>query len=204
MIRSDSEIKLRTVSIEDTDTLLSIYRPYVENATVTMEYDAPTHEEFAGRIRDTSGEYPYLVCERDGNIVGYAYAHRYKQRYGYRFCAELSVYVSLNCRRSGLGSRMYGALIELMQKMGYLNLYGLVTDPNPASFGLHRSLGFKESGREHIAGYKFGDWHDVVLFERIIGEHNSEDDMSKWRDCPRRFDELLPNEVEDILSKYSN
>ena len=182
--------------------MLAISRPYVEHATVTLEHDVPTLDEFCGRIREVSEEFPWLVCEMDGVIVGYAYAHRYKVRFGYRFCAELSVYIDENCRAMGLGRRLYGALIELLTRMGYKNLYGIVTDPNPASFALHEAMGFFESGREHLAGNKFGDWHDVVHFERIIGPHEVTADPAHWRDCPKSFDEL-GQAADEILQHFS-
>ncbi|MBE6613200.1 MAG: N-acetyltransferase [Ruminococcaceae bacterium] len=198
---SAHRILLRRADLSDAPALVEIYRPYVEHTTVTLEYDVPTVEEFAGRIREFTADFPYLVCEVDGRIVGYAYAHRYKARFGYRFAAELSVYLDGNHRGKGLGRRLYGALIELLTHMGYKNLYGIVTDPNPPSFALHTAMGFREAGREHFAGCKFGQWRDVVLFERIIGEHEPCADESGWRSCPRRFDEL-GSAADEILRKY--
>lgn len=200
MVINMNNIRLRIASAADAGVLSEIYRPYVEGSSVTLEYDPPTAEEFAGRIADITGEFPYLICELDGKAVGYAYAHRYKQRFGYRFCAELSVYIDGSYRGRGLGRRLYGALIELMSLMGYLNLYGVVTDPNPASFALHREFGFYETGREHSAGVKFGEWHDVVIFEKLIGNH----DRLGERDCPLRFDRIPPETVRDILDKFEN
>ena len=177
-------VVLRRAALTDAAALLEIYRPYVENTSVTLEYDVPAVEEFAGRI------------------PGYAYAHRYKVRFGYRFCAELSVYLREDMRGHGLGRRLYGALIELLTMMGYKNLYGIVTNPNPPSFALHEAMGFRETGREHLAGFKRGEWRDVVLFERHIGEHENAADTAHWRDCPLRFDEL--GEAADaVLKKYA-
>jgi phosphinothricin acetyltransferase len=195
-------ILLRRAAVSDAAALLEIYRPYVENTSVTLEYDVPTVEEFAGRIREFTEDFPYLVCEVDGEIAGYAYAHRYKVRFGYRFCAELSVYIREDIRGKGLGRRLYGALIELLAMMGYKNLYGIVTNPNPPSFALHTAMGFRETGREHLAGFKRGEWRDVVLFERHIGGHENTADTAHWRDRPLRFDEL--GEAADaVLEKYA-
>lgn len=199
---SQHSIRLRRAELSDAAKLTEIYRPYVERSSFTLEYDVPSVPEFTGRIREFTADFPYLVCEVDGVIVGYAYAHRYKARFGYRYCAELSVYLDTAYRGNGLGRRLYGALIELLTAMGYKNLYGIVTDPNPASFALHAAMGFRETGREHHAGYKFGEWHDVVLFERMIGTHELCTDEAAWRSCPRRFDEL-GDEAGTILRKYS-
>lgn len=192
-------ILLRTVTPTDAGRLAEIYRPYVEGHSVTLEYDAPDAAEFERRIADIAGEFPYLAAVEDDRIIGYAYAHRYKQRYGYRFCAELSVYLEAGHGGKGLGRRLYGALIELCAMLGYKNLYGIVTDPNPSSFALHKHFGFTEAGREHLAGYKFGEWHDVVLFERIISPHESCADAASWRDAPLRFDALDAADIAAVL-----
>ena len=188
---------LRQVRESDAAALSEIYRPYVENNTATLEYDPPSAEEFADRIREISAEFPYIVCEYDGETVGYAYAHRYKARFGYRFCAELSVYIREDYRRLGLGKRMYRALIELLTRMGYTNLYGTVTDPNPGSFALHLEFGFYETGREHSAGVKFGEWHDVVIFEKLVGTHER---LADFRERPLTIGEL-GGEYAALLSR---
>lgn len=196
------KISLRSASVDDTDTLLAIYRPYVEHSSATLEDDVPTREEFAERIRGTLAEFPYIVCEKDGKVIGYAYAHKYKQRIGYRFCAELSVYVAEDCRGAGVGRRLYGALIELLENMRYTNLYGIVTDPNPGSFALHAAFGFRETGREHLSGVKFGEWHDVVLFEKLIAQH--EPLTADPHRMPLRISEIGQDKFAEILAKYGN
>jgi L-amino acid N-acyltransferase YncA len=200
---TESNIKLRFASVDDTELLLEIYRPYIENTFVTLEYDVPSKFEFENRIREYSSEFPYLICEIDGKVAGYAYAHRYKQRFGYRFCAELSIYLAPDICGRGLGRRLYGALIELLYEMGYKGLYGVVVDPNPASFALHKAFGFIETGREHLAGYKFGKWYDVVLFEKLIAPHESCPNAEKWRENPMPIGSIDPTIVKNILLKYS-
>ncbi len=195
-------VKLRLATVSDAQALVEIYRPYVEETSITLEYEVPSVEEFAGRICEYSSEFPYIVCECDGKPVGYAYAHRYKARFGYRFCAELSVYIDTTHRSKGLGKRMYGALIELLTEMGYKNLYGVVTNPNPPSFALHTSMGFCESGREHLAGFKKGVWRDVVLFERLTEREDTANE-SLWNASPLTVHDL-GDKVDMILAKYSN
>ena len=191
-------IRLRPAKVGDAARLVEIYRPYVEVKTASLEYDTPSVEEFTRRIESISADFPYIVCELDGEPVGYAYAHRYKERFGYRFCAELTVYVKEGFTGKRLGTRLYSALIELLRMMGYKNLYGIVTDPNPGSFALHKSLGFVETGREHFAGFKFGKWFDVVLFERLIGEYGV---LPDERFCPKRIGEI--DGYQAVLDKWS-
>lgn len=195
------DIKLRLAAPSDAARLLEIYRPYVETTTVTFEYDTPSIDEFRARIVEYSAEFPYIVCECDGEAVGYAYAHRYKTRFSYRFAAELSIYLDASLCGKGIGRAMYGALIELLELMEYKSLYGTVTDPNPASCALHESFGFREVGREHRVGYKFGKWIDVMIFEKLTGERKESGDPSLWRICPLSVGDL-GDRLGQILNKY--
>ncbi len=194
-------ITLRFAAPSDAAKLVEIYRPYVENTTVTFEYDTPDENEFAARIRAFSAEFPFIVCEIDGEAVGYAYAHKYGERFSFRFSAELSVYIAENRRGMGIGRTLYGALIELLAAQGYKNLYALVAAPNPASFALHDAFGFREVGRANGVGYKFGGWIDLVTLERIVGDKVETDDTSKWRERPLTTAEL-GNKASEILKRY--
>ena len=191
-------IKYRRVKLSEHESIRQIYLPYVREDSVTLEYDEPTEADFINRVAATSCLFPYIVCELDGEIVGYAYAHRYKERYGYRFCAELSVYVKKGQTGHGIGKTLYMIMIDIMKAMGYKNLYGIVTDPNPASFALHKSLGFTEAGRERNAGVKFGVWHDVVIFEKRIGDYPP----GIGSEGPKRLAEI-EDEMERIIESYN-
>lgn len=195
------DIKLRLADPSDASSLLEIYRPYVEATAVSFECEVPSEAEFRERICDFSSEFPYIVCEFKGRPIGYAYARRYKARHAYRFSAELSIYIDMNHRSRGIGRILYGALIDCLVRMGYKNLYGIVTDPNPASFALHKSLGFSEAGREHLIGFKFGEWHDVVLFERTCGEKITVTDPTMWDEKPTSVKDAEAC-VHEILASY--
>lgn len=195
-------VTLRFAALEDAAELVEIYRPYVESTAITFEYDVPTVDEFRRRICEYGSEFPFIVAECDGKAVGYAYAHRFAPRYAYRFSAELSVYVDRGFTGMGIGRRLYSALIELMTLLDYRNLYALISCPNPASFALHASFGFKEVGREHGVGYKFGKWIDIATLELTVGEHADTEDEALWRICPMGIGELGDRACE-ILKKYS-
>ena len=194
--KTDNQIKLRLARPEDAPRLVEIYNYYIEATTVTLECETLNRDEFASRIRETLGEFPYIVCEYDDRAVGYAYAHKFKTRYGYRFCAELSVYCDREYRGRGIGKRLYAALIELLTLQGYTNLYGVVTSPNPASEALHRAFGFVEVGREHLAGHKFGRWFDVAVLEYLAPTPRD-----TLPESPIRFDSLENDAVARILSE---
>ena len=160
---------LRRATRTDAEALGRIYAPYVKNTTVTFEYDPPTAEEFAARIADVCGEYPYLVCERDGEPLGYAYGHRLFARAAYAWNAELSVYVREDCRGMGIGPALCRAVIALLQMQGVLCVYGVIAAPNEASERLHRALGFQKCAEFANAGFKHGSWHNTLWYQKTLG-----------------------------------
>lgn len=160
---------IRVARIEDAAELAAIYAPYVQETTISFEWVAPTEDEFRRRMSGMMEEYPYLVYEENGEILGYAYAHRAFERYSYRFCAELSVYVRTDARQKGIGSLLYRTLIDICREMRLQTLYGVVTNPNEPSFRLHERLGFERVGYFPHAGQKFDRWIDVVWYSLIIG-----------------------------------
>lgn len=195
------DICLRFATPEDAKSLVEIYHPYVESTAITFEYDVPDADEFRRRICEYASQFPFIIAECDGVPVGYAYAHRFAPRYAYRFSAELSVYVDRSFTGKGVGRRLYSALIELMTLMDYRNLYALISCPNDASFALHSAFGFREVGREHGVGYKFGRWIDIATLELAVGEHADTEDKSLWRICPKNISEL-GGKAHEILKKH--
>lgn len=161
-------IKLRLAAPDDCDAILDIYRPYVEDTSITFELETPTHDEFSARMSDIMRFFPYLVAERDGEVIGYAYAHFLHERAAYRFNAELSVYLKRGCTGDGVGSKLYSALIELLRAQGFRKLYAIVTMPNAASDALHRRFGFEPIIRFANQGFKLGEWHDVEWYELVL------------------------------------
>ena len=161
---------LRFAAPEDVSALLSIYERYI-STPITFEYTLPSLEEFARRVASVQTFYPYLVAEENGELLGYAYAHRIAERAAYRWGAELSIYLRPDAVRRGLGKQLYQSLIALLRLQGVRTVYGLVASPNPASEGLHRSLGFHRMGVQRNAGYKNGRWVDFIWFEQSIAPY---------------------------------
>ena len=162
---------VRFATEADADALLAVYAPYIETP-VTFEYTCPTAAEFAGRVRDISAAYPYLALESDGRIIGYAYAHRARERTAYDWLAELSVYLHPAHTGRGLGKRLYALLLDLLTMQGIKTAMGCVAAPNPASEALHASLGFTLVGTSKCSGYKNGRWHDVLWYEKPLGAYD--------------------------------
>lgn len=164
---------IRFARREDGPALLRVYAQYIDTA-VSFEYALPTEEEFLLRIENIQASYPYLVCEEEGRIVGYAYAHRYQTRDAYQWNAELSVYIDRAYTSRGLGRRLYQTILEMLKLQGVKTVYGIVTMPNEKSEKLHLSMGFARIGTYHKTGYKCGQWHDVALFEKSIGTYEAD------------------------------
>ena len=170
---------IRPARPEDAAALLAIYAPYVEKTAVTFEYQPPSLEEFAGRIRRTLARYPYLAAEREGRILGYAYAGPFHPRPAYCWSAEASIYVAEAARGSGVGSALYRALEQLLAAQGILNVNACIAVPCGAhdpyltnhSAEFHAHWGYQLVGRFHRCGYKFGRWYDMIWMEKFLGEH---------------------------------
>ena len=142
---------------------MKIYEPYITNTTITFEYDVPTAEAFADRIRETAAAFPYLVCEQDGMIMGYAYAHRIRERAAYDWDAELSIYLAQGTHGHGVGTTVLACLIDLLELQGLRHLYSCVTLPNEKSIRMQRRLGFADAGVWHDSGWKFDGWHECGM-----------------------------------------
>ena len=187
---------IRRAEAGDAAALLEIYRPFITDTVVTFEYDVPTADEFAGRITDTLADFPYLVCERDGKPVGYAYAHHIRERAAYDWAAELSISLAPAAQGQGVGTVLYQCLIDLLDMQNIRILYGCVTLPNEGSHRLHEKLGFALTGVWHGSGWKFEGWHDVGWFEKRLGG-----------DVPARpvvpFAALGEEKIEECLCRYT-
>lgn len=162
---------IRMAKKEDAKSLLEIYAPYVVESSVTFEYDVPSICEFENRIENTLSFFPYLVMEKDGEVIGYAYASWYRVRKAYQYSCELSIYLKQSCRKKGLGNILYDALENVLKKQGFHNLYACITYPNDESVRFHTKRGFKINAHFHACGYKFDTWYDMVWMEKIIKEH---------------------------------
>ena len=163
---------IRPARPEDGAALLAIYAPYVEKTWVSFECAVSTEEEFRRRIETFSRDYPYLVYEEAGEILGYAYAHRHMEREAYQWNAELSVYVREDRGRQGIGAALYKALIPMLRAQGLVNLYAIISLPNPGSEAIHRRFGFRKLGLYPKMGFKMGGWRDVVEYGLWLREED--------------------------------
>ncbi|WP_411714686.1 N-acetyltransferase family protein [Natronomonas sp.] len=179
-----TDLRLRVATDDDAAAIADIYRPYVEETAITFEETPPDGEAIAGRIADTLETYPWFVAERDGEVVGYAYGGKLRKRAAYRWVVELSVYVDRDRQSEGVGSALYRALIETLDRQGFESAYGVVTLPNPGSVAFHEAFGFDCVAHLPQAGYKHGEWHDVAWFERALSERSeTPTEPTPFADC---------------------
>ena len=160
---------LRFASLRDAAELAEIYAPIVESTPISFETEAPDEVEMRARIASQPANKPWIVAEAGGTAAGYAYASTFRGRAAYRFGVEVTIYVAEGARRTGIGSALYTALMQLLVKQGYRRAFAGITLPNEASVALHRAAGFTAAGVVHAAGYKFDRWHDVAFYECALG-----------------------------------
>jgi phosphinothricin acetyltransferase len=150
---------IRLANADDASVVASIYRPYVTTSAISFEEEAPSTEEMRRRMAQAAG--PWLVFERAGRVVGYAYGSKHRDRAAYAWSADVSVYVGAEHHRGGIGRALYTSLFELLRLQGFYAAHAGITLPNAASMGLHESLGFRLVGVYPGVGFKRGAWHDV-------------------------------------------
>lgn len=160
-----SELTIRDAVSADTQALLAIYRPFVTETAVSFEMEPPSAAEFERRVADAQSKWAWLVAERDGEILGYAYGSSFRSRAAYQWSVETSAYTHGAHRRQGVGRALYERLLGVLANKGYCTAYAGIALPNDASVRLHGSLGFSEVGVFRRAGRKFGRWHDVSWWQ---------------------------------------
>ena len=161
-------ISIRPATAADAPAVQSIYAPIVERTAISFEDTPPTTAEMARRIADYSATHVFLVAERGGRIAGYAYGSAHRARAAYRHSTEVSAYVAEDARRMGVGRALYLALLATLQEKGFHAAFAGIALPNPGSIALHQAVGFTPVGVFHHVGFKFGTWHDVGWWERLL------------------------------------
>jgi phosphinothricin acetyltransferase len=149
----------------DAAACAAIYAPSVEGSIVSFELVAPGPVEMAERMRGYQRTHPWLVAERGGEVVGYAYACAFNPRPAYRWSASVSVYVADGERGRGHGRALYEALFARLRRQGFRMACAGITLPNPASVGLHEHLGFELVGAYGEIGWKEGGWRDLGCYQ---------------------------------------
>lgn len=183
-------MSIRFACESDLPQILAIYRPYVENTVYSLEYDAPDLEEFTRRFRQITEHFSWLVWEENKKILGYAYGSLPFHRTGYKWSAEVSIYLHADVHRKGIGSALYGALEALLRLQGYRTVYAIITAANEGSLAFHSALGYRQAAYFTRCAYKFQRWVDVVWMEKEL----------QIVDSPSTF----PCSISDIVKNNRN
>lgn len=180
-------MKIEPVKMEDAKELLSIYAPYVQDTAISFEYKVPSLSEFQDRIQNISSVLPYIKAVEAGEILGYAYAGKFKNRKAYDWSVEVTVYVRKDSRKSGIGKLLYHALEDSLKRIGVLNMNACIAIPRENdehlsndSYCFHEKMGFRLVGTFHNSGYKFNTWYDMIWMEKIIGKHQKNQENVRY------------------------
>jgi phosphinothricin acetyltransferase len=161
-------------SAQDAAGCAAIYAPFVEGTAISLEERAPTAADFAVRINRIQQTHPWLVAEQDDRLAGFAYGCPHRERAGYRWAADVAVYVDAAFHRQGVGRALYRALLDLLRQQGIWVACAGIGLPNEASVALHESLGFVSVGVYRNIGYKLGRWWDVGWWQLSLREPGEE------------------------------
>lgn len=167
-VRPGSEVRVRLASPLDAGAIAEIYVPIVVSTAISFEDTPPTADEMRARIEKTLTAYPWLVAELDGDVAGYAYGGRWRERHAYRYSVEVTVYVAEAAQRRGIARALYDALFRVLAAQGFHRALAGIALPNDASVALHERVGFTRVGVFRAVGRKFGAWHDVAWYERAL------------------------------------
>jgi phosphinothricin acetyltransferase len=163
-------LAIRAAQISDATAIARIYEPYVRETAISFEDHPPTATEMAERVASTATAYPYLVAERDGAVVGYAYAGAVRSRAAYRASTEVTVYVHCDEHGRGVGRALYLRLLEELRERGFHTAFACIALPNAPSVALHEAVGFRPVGIWREAGMKFDRWHDVGWWQVMLSD----------------------------------
>lgn len=164
---------IRPVRAEDAEAIAKIYSVYVENTAISFEAQAPDAAEMRRRISEYTAIYPWLIFERDGKVLGYAYSHRYHERAAFNWVCEASVYIDEQYRGQGIGKALYKALFAILNLMGIKAVYAAIEGSNSVSIAMHMAMGFSQFAVFSNTGYKLGQWHDIVWLELELGQRET-------------------------------
>lgn len=162
---------IRKAKLSDAKTIVDIYNYYIKETTVTFEIDELTPYDMEKRIEKTfEAGYPFIVYEEDGEVKGYAYVRKWRERASYKNTLETSVYVEKNMKKNGIGKELYIELIKECKKIGTHVLIGVLSEKNSASKRFHENIGFEKTGYFREVANKFNEFIGVEFWSLILKE----------------------------------
>ncbi len=163
---------VRLAEKKDCPAMLDIYSYYVQETVVSLEYTPPSLDGFESRFDAYSARYPWLVCEMDGAVAGYAYARRFKERAAYDWSAETTVYVQHGMHRRGCGRALYSCLLDILRLQGFLTAVSVICVPNEKSEAFHTAFGYTLRGVFPNIAYKAGAWRSSGWYALTLADYS--------------------------------
>lgn len=163
---------VRDATLDDADAIAQIYAYYVLESTATFETEVPDSAEWARRIEEADDRnYPFLVVvDETGMVAAFGFAQRYGPRIGYRYSVETTTFVRRDSLGRGIGTLVVGALVQACEARGYRQAFAVIAASEPVSVVVHARAGYLPVGTLTGAGWKHGQWLDVFLMQRKLGE----------------------------------
>ena len=161
---------IREATVTDSSELSEIYKYYVDHSSYSFEYLAPSAEEFSKRMIRILERFPYFVCVEGEEILGFAYAHEFKERKAYQWVCETSIYTKKSCTQKGIGTMLYAELIPALKRQGYVKAIAVLGCPNEGSEIFHQKMGFSLAATLPDIGYKQDSWHDTKYYVLDLNE----------------------------------
>ena len=159
---------IRMATVQDVPRILEIYAPYIENTVCSFEYTVPSLADFTQRFLKITRQFPWLVWEEDGLVLGYAYGSLPFARTAYQWSAEASIYLCPQAKGQGIGKKLYAALEDLLQKQGYKKVFAIITTANADSIAFHQAVGYRYVATLPDCGFKFGAWYGTVWMDKEL------------------------------------
>ena len=159
---------IRSATVNDAKVICDIYNHYVQNTIITFEENPVSIKEMQNRLKDGTKSLPWLVSEEHENVIGFAYASKWKSRYAYRFSVESAIYLASHLIGRGIGSQLFDVLISDLRSRSLHSIISGIALPNPASIALHEKMGFEKVAHFKEVGWKFDQWIDVGYWGLII------------------------------------
>jgi L-amino acid N-acyltransferase YncA len=166
---------IRTADKRDATAIANIYAEHVRTGTASFDTVPRSVADTEHKIEEITGRgWPFIVAERSGELLGYAYANQFRDRAAYSFACENSIYVRADCVGQGVGTSLLGALVEAATAFGFRQMIAVIGGGEPASVAVHSKIGFQHAGRMRSVGRKFGRWLDTVYMQLELGEGDRE------------------------------
>ncbi len=188
---------IRLATPADAAAILDIYAPYIRNSSLTFETEVPSLKAFTERIQTYLINWPWLVCESEGKIAGYAYGTRYRERVAYQWCTESSIYMHDNFQKAGIGRVLYATLFDILKIQGFNNVYAVINLPNEKSVAFHERCGFEYFATYEKVGFKLGKWKNVGWWKLNVNDYGDEPA------APIKFAELDKTFLPELLQRRS-